>query len=76
MPYYVYRMHTFPVLRLEKVDEAPAFGAASARAKALRSSPDLPSGAAIKVIFAANELEAEDLLSQVRAPKPGLVGDE
>jgi len=28
------------------------------------------------VIFAATELEAEDLLSQVRAAKPGLVDDE
>ncbi len=76
MPYYVYRMYTFPIRRLELADEAPSFGAASARAKALRTSPDLPDGCAIKVIFAANLLEAEDLLSQVREPKPGLVGDE
>lgn len=76
MPYYVYRVYRFPIPRLEKIDEAPVFGAASARAKALRSSPDLPQGCAIKVIFAANELEAEDLLSQVREAKPGLVGDE
>lgn len=76
MPYYVYRMWSFPIRRLEKAEEAASFGAASARAKALRTSPDLPEGCAIKVIFAANELEAEDLLSQVREPKPGLVGDE
>jgi len=76
LPYYVYRVFTFPIRRLEKIEEAPSFGAASARAKALRSSPDLPADCAIKVIFAATELEAEDLLSQVRAPKPGLVGDE
>jgi len=76
VPYYVYRMWSFPIRRLEKVEEAPSFGAASARAKALRLDPDLPEGCAIKVIFAANELEAEDLLSQVREPKPGLVDDE
>jgi len=76
VPYYVYRMWSFPIRRLEKVEEAPSFGAASARAKALRTSQDLPEGCAIKVMFAANELEAEDLLSQVRAPKPGLVDDE
>jgi hypothetical protein len=76
VPYYVYRMWSFPIRRLEKVEEAPSFGAASARAKALRLGPDLPEGCAIKVIFAANELEAEDLLSQVREPKPGLVDDE
>ena len=76
MPYYTYRMFSFPIRRLEKVEEAATFGAASARAKVLRVAPDLPDGCAIKVIFAANELEAEDLLSQVREPKPGLVGDE
>ncbi|MEP7183125.1 MAG: hypothetical protein ABI886_13155 [Betaproteobacteria bacterium] len=76
MPYYVYRVFTFPIRRVEKIEDAPSFAAASARAKALRASPDLPAGAAIKVIFAATELEAEDLLSQVRAPQPGLVGDE
>jgi len=76
LPYYVYRMFSFPIRRLEKVAEAPSFGAASLQAKALRASPDLPEGAAIKVIFAANELEAEDLLSQVREAKPGLIGDE
>lgn len=76
MPYYVYRMFNFPIRRLEKIGEAASFGAASVQAKALRVSPDLPDACQIKVIFAANELEAEDLLSQVRAPKPGLVGDE
>ena len=76
MPYYIYRMFSFPIRRLEKLEHAPTFGAASARAKALRVAPDLPDGCAIKVIFAANELEAEDLLSQVRAPKPGLADDE
>ena len=76
MPYYVYRIEAFPIRRLERVGEAPAFGAASARAKTLRASPDLPAGCTIKVIFAANELEAEDLLSQVRTAQPGVVGDE
>lgn len=76
MPYFVYRMWSFPIRRLEKVEEAPSFGAASARAKALRASPELEEGCAVKVIFAANELEAEDLLSQVREPKPGSTGDE
>jgi len=76
LPYYVYKVSAFPIRRLEKIDALPTFGTASARAKALRASPDLPEGCAIKVIFAATELEAEDLLSQVRAAKPGLVDDE
>ncbi len=74
MPYYIYRV--FPFRRVERVDAAAAFGPASARAKALRASPDLPADCTIKVIFAASENEAEDLLSQVREPAPGVVGDE
>ena len=74
MPYYIYRV--FPFRRLEKVDAADAFGQASARAKVMRASPDLPADCTIKVIFAANENEAENLLSQVREPAPGVVGDE
>lgn len=74
MPYYIYRV--FPFRRLEQVETAPTFREASARAKTLRASPDLPADCAIKVIFAATEFEAEDLLSQVRAPKPGLADDE
>ena len=74
MPYFIYRV--FPFRRLEKVDVEDSFGLASTRAKALRASPDCPSDCAIKVIFAPTEHEAEDLLSQVREPAPGVVGDE
>lgn len=74
MPYFIYRV--FPFRRLEKVAEAPSFGDASARAKALRASPDLPGDCTVKVIFAENEPHAEELLSQVRERAPGVVGDE
>lgn len=74
VPYFLYRV--FPFRRLEKVGEAPSFREASAQAKMLRASPDLPADCAVKVIFAATEFEAEDLLSQVRAAKPGLADDE
>ena len=74
MPYYVYRV--FPFRRLERIAAQASFGAASARAKALRASPERPADCAIKVVFAANESEAEDLLSQVRTAAPGVVGDE
>jgi hypothetical protein len=74
MPYYIYRV--FPFRRLEKIDALASFGEASARAKTLRASPELPADCAIKVIFAASEIEAEDLLSQVREKAPGLSGDE
>jgi hypothetical protein len=74
LPYFVYRV--FPFRRLEKVEELPSFREASARAKALRASPGLPADCTIRVIFAATEFEAEDLLSEIRAPKPGLADDE
>ena len=37
--------------------------------------PDLPAGAQVKVIFADNELMAEDLLTQVRESEP-ITGDD
>jgi hypothetical protein len=74
MPYFIYRVFAFR--RLEKVAATATFGEASARAKALRASPDRPADCTIKVIFAGDEIEAENLLSQAREPVPGVVGDE
>ena len=74
MPYFIYRV--FPLRRLEKLTDKRTFGDASAEAKALRASPDLPAGCTIKVVFAADETEAERRLSQAREKAPGLVGDE
>lgn len=76
MPYYLYRVtQTGPVKQLEKITEFGFFKHASVEAKRLRKSPDLPAGALIKVIFAENELQAEDLLNQVREGEP-LTGDD
>jgi hypothetical protein len=74
LPYYIYRV--FPFRRLEKVEEFAAFREASARAKVLRASPELPADCTVRVVFAENDFEAENLLSEVRAAKPGLVDDE
>jgi acylphosphatase len=74
MPYFIYRVFAFR--RLERVEAFASFGEASARAKALRASADLAPDCTVKVIFAANELEAEDLLSQVREKSPGIADDE
>jgi hypothetical protein len=74
VPYFIYRV--FPFRRLDVVEALESFGQASARAKALRANPELPADCTIKVIFAATEAEAEDLLTQVREPAPGVVGDE
>lgn len=77
MPYYLYKIHA-PLKNLELVAQHASFKAASDAVKALRAevaefSPS--AGMAIKMIFADNELAAEDLLSQVRPPEP-MVGDD
>ena len=76
MPYYIYRTFAFPVRRLESAGTEDSFRTASARTKALRASLDLPAGCVVRMVFANSELEAEDLLNQVRAAAPGVVGDE
>lgn len=72
MPYYVYSVR--PFAQLERLAAFDAFRDASAHAKTLRGA--LPAGgdARIKVIFADNELQAEDLLCQVRDAGP--TGDD
>jgi len=75
MPYYIYKISNFPVRQLHKLEEHAVFGAASARAKALRAEAVSGEDGVIKVIFADNELHAEDLLSQVRAAQPNPADD-
>lgn len=76
MPYYIYRITELgPVKQLEKLTEYAVFQEASLEAKRLRKDPDLPPNVRIKIIHAANELQAEDLLNQVREPEP-MTGDE
>ncbi len=72
MPYYVYEISDKPILQLAKLAQFGSFKEASADAKRLRTETE---GRNVKVIFAANELEAEDLLSQVRQA-PLVIGDD
>ena len=76
MPYYVYAVK--PMAQLEKLAEFASFKEASGHAKALRATPGAGAGAEgggrIKMMFAPTELEAEDLLLQVRQAGPS--GDE
>jgi hypothetical protein len=76
VPYFIFRTFAFPIRRLESAGSEDSFRTASARAKSLRANRDLPAGCVVRVVFANNELEAEDLLNQVRAAAPGVVGDE
>ena len=71
MPYYIYHVFNYPILRLKKIEQHEEFRVASNRAKTLRSELEVANPRAIKVIFAENELGAEDMLSQVREAAPG-----
>jgi hypothetical protein len=75
MPYYLYRITERPIRQLTKIAQFPGFKEASAEAKRLRAEEPAQAGVTIKVIFADNELHAEDQLSQVREA-PLLVGDD
>lgn len=70
MPYYVYAVR--PFAQLQQLGEHAAFRDASAQAKALRAAQaDADAGApSIRVMFAATPTEAEDLLLQIREPRP------
>jgi len=68
VPYYIYRIKPFSILEMLATHEA--FAEASAQAKQLRAGLPANSPDKIKVMFAENQLQAEDLLSQVREPRP------
>jgi len=70
MPYFVYKIFETPIRRLQKLEQHDAFREASIRAKLLRSELAGDAACIIKVIFAENELHAEDLLNQIRAAVP------
>jgi hypothetical protein len=67
MPYFVFSIR--PLAQIHKLAQFNAFRDASAHAKALRAAAPRD-GARIKVIFADNEQLAEDLLCQIRDPRP------
>jgi len=74
MPYFVYKIRP-PFKQLEKIDSLPTFKEASAFAKSVRTGLAADDKCTVKVIFAENELQAEDLLNQVREPEP-MTGDD
>lgn len=68
MPYYIYRIK--PFAQLEKLSEFETFKGASEQARALRAAQPAQAPGTIKIMFADTELQAEDLLCQVRTPGP------
>ncbi|MBI5891107.1 MAG: hypothetical protein HZB47_10570 [Nitrosomonadales bacterium] len=75
MPYYIYRVTEFPIRKLEKLEQHDVYRDASARVKKMRTEMTEGSPALLKMIHAESELQAEDLLNQVREPAPQL-GDD
>ncbi|MBU1215068.1 MAG: hypothetical protein KKF58_01230 [Gammaproteobacteria bacterium] len=75
MPYYIYRITERPIRMLEKLEQHEVYKEASTRAKELRKEEVWGENGQIKMIHAENELQAEDLLNEVREPAPQL-GDD
>ncbi len=70
MPYYVFKMTTFPFKQFEFAGQFDAFKEASAHAKNLRQDLAADPKVSIKVMFGENQLQAEDVLNQEREPQP------
>ncbi len=68
MPYYIY--HVKPFGQLEQLRALDTFSEASKQAKLLRLQLELPATDKVKVIFAENPSQAEELLCQVRVAGP------
>jgi len=75
MPYYIYKIGG-PFNLLEKQGQADSFKEAKAIANELRRDLDPNTGHVVKMIFAENELAAEDVLSQPRELDASLAGDD
>lgn len=61
--------------RLEKIEQHTVYKLGADRSKLLRRDLALTEQCNVKMIFAENELQAEELLMQVREPAPEL-GDD
>jgi hypothetical protein len=69
MPYYIYRITPGPTdltKSLEKLEQYDTFKAAKQRARSLRADMSGTDTFIIKVMFADNELEAEERLMEKR----------
>lgn len=74
MPYYIYQIG--PMNILTKQGQAESFKQAKAVANSLRKALDPKAGLTVRMIFAENELAAEDILSQPRELDASLAGDD
>ena len=74
MPYYVFRQGMFKVL--EKQGEWLSFKEAKAHTSELRKTLDPKTGDKYKMIFAENEIAAQETLSAERELDKSLSGDD
>lgn len=74
MPYYVFRLGMFKVL--EKQGEWPSFKEARVHVNELRKTLDPKTGDKYKMIFAENEIAAQETLSAERELDQRLTGDD
>lgn len=74
MPYFIYKVGKLNLLEQLGVEEN--FRDAKSRARELRARLEPDRTDTVRIIFAANELEAEDLLSQPSGTMPGVFGDD
>ncbi len=74
MPYFIYRITEQPIRLLKSLEQHESYRDASARVKVLRAEQAVDSPAIIKMIHAETELQAEDLLNEIREKPP--VGDD
>jgi len=74
MPYYVFRVGMFKVL--EKQGEWATFKEAKAHTNELRKALDPKSGDKYKMIFADDEIAAQETLSAERELDKSLSGDD
>lgn len=75
MPYYIYKIFEFPIKRVQKIEQHEIYKQGAERRKLLGKELALTEQCNVKLIFAENEFQAEELLMEVREPLPEL-GDD
>jgi hypothetical protein len=75
MPYFVYKLFERPLRRVEPLGEFARYAEASAFAKARRVALG-EEDCAVRVVFGANALAAEEAIMNPRAAPPRLGDDD
>lgn len=70
MPYFVFKVTSFPFKQFELSGQFDGFKEAGAHAKEMRKLEAGEGKATFKVMFGENQLQAEDILNQEREPQP------